>query len=259
MNLDTRMFREAAAAPAAVRRQLSANRDLVEQLGEALREWRRAPSSPARAAAPTTPRRSRSTWSRRARACSPLPRRLRSARCTRRRRISKASCSSRSRSPGAARTCSLPRGQPGTRRTRGRARQREDSPLARAAHHVIPLRAGVESSVAATKSYIASLAAIVQLVAAGRRTTNCKRRWIGVPISWRARGSSTGAPRSSTSDRPAVSTSSAAGSVSVSRRRPRSSSRKPADCTPRLQRRGGAPRSDGAGAAGISGARFRAA
>jgi glucosamine--fructose-6-phosphate aminotransferase (isomerizing) len=41
----------------------------------------------------------------------------------------------------------------------------EESPLARAAHHVVPLRAGVESSVAATKSYIASLAAIVQLVA----------------------------------------------------------------------------------------------
>jgi glucosamine--fructose-6-phosphate aminotransferase (isomerizing) len=41
----------------------------------------------------------------------------------------------------------------------------DESPLARAAHHVVPLRAGVESSVAATKSYIASLAAIVQLVA----------------------------------------------------------------------------------------------
>jgi glucosamine--fructose-6-phosphate aminotransferase (isomerizing) len=42
----------------------------------------------------------------------------------------------------------------------------EDSPLARTSHHVIPLRAGVETSVAATKSYIASLAAIVHLVAA---------------------------------------------------------------------------------------------
>jgi len=41
----------------------------------------------------------------------------------------------------------------------------EDSPLARTAHHAIPLRAGVETSVAATKSYIASLAAIVDLVA----------------------------------------------------------------------------------------------
>jgi glucosamine--fructose-6-phosphate aminotransferase (isomerizing) len=41
----------------------------------------------------------------------------------------------------------------------------EDSPLARTAHHALPLRAGLETSVAATKSYIASLAAIVHLVA----------------------------------------------------------------------------------------------
>ena len=41
----------------------------------------------------------------------------------------------------------------------------EASPLAQLADHLIPLRAGPERSVAATKSYIASLAAIVQLVA----------------------------------------------------------------------------------------------
>lgn len=40
-----------------------------------------------------------------------------------------------------------------------------DSPLGAAAHHTIPLRAGAETSVAATKSYIATLAAIAQLVA----------------------------------------------------------------------------------------------
>jgi glutamine---fructose-6-phosphate transaminase (isomerizing) len=40
-----------------------------------------------------------------------------------------------------------------------------DSPLGREAHHPIPLRAGTETSVAATKSYIASLAAILHLVA----------------------------------------------------------------------------------------------
>ena len=43
------------------------------------------------------------------------------------------------------------------------------SPLAQLADHVIPLRAGTESSVAATKSFIASLAAVVHLVAAWRR------------------------------------------------------------------------------------------
>jgi glutamine---fructose-6-phosphate transaminase (isomerizing) len=41
----------------------------------------------------------------------------------------------------------------------------EDSPLARLAHCTIPLSAGDEQSVAATKSFIASLASIVQLVA----------------------------------------------------------------------------------------------
>ena len=41
----------------------------------------------------------------------------------------------------------------------------EDLPLAAAADHVIPLRAGPELSVAATKSYICALAAIVHLVA----------------------------------------------------------------------------------------------
>lgn len=42
----------------------------------------------------------------------------------------------------------------------------ESSPLAQLADDLLPLGAGVELSVAATKSYIASLAAIVQLVAA---------------------------------------------------------------------------------------------
>lgn len=42
----------------------------------------------------------------------------------------------------------------------------EDSPLAELADHVLPLRAGAETSVAATKSYIAALAALVDLVAA---------------------------------------------------------------------------------------------
>ncbi len=41
----------------------------------------------------------------------------------------------------------------------------EGSPLARGAHHTIPLRAGPETSVAATKSYVASLAAVLHLVA----------------------------------------------------------------------------------------------
>ena len=45
-----------------------------------------------------------------------------------------------------------------------------DSPLAMGADHFIPLRAGAETSVAATKSYIASLAAVLHLV--GQWTLN---------------------------------------------------------------------------------------
>lgn len=41
-----------------------------------------------------------------------------------------------------------------------------DSPLAQTVDHVIPLLAGAETSVAATKSYIATLSAIAQIVAA---------------------------------------------------------------------------------------------
>ena len=41
-----------------------------------------------------------------------------------------------------------------------------DSPLAQSAERVLPLRAGAETSVAATKSYIAALAALLRLVAA---------------------------------------------------------------------------------------------
>ena len=50
----------------------------------------------------------------------------------------------------------------------------ETSPLAQLADDLIPLRAGPERSVAATKSYIASLAAIVQLVA--EWTRRCRAR-----------------------------------------------------------------------------------
>lgn len=50
-----------------------------------------------------------------------------------------------------------------------------DSPLAALADDVLPLRAGCETSVAATKSYIASLAAIIQLVAIWSRDADLIR------------------------------------------------------------------------------------
>ena len=51
----------------------------------------------------------------------------------------------------------------------------ESSPLAQAAHFTIPLCAGIERSVAATKSYIASLSAIVQLVGSWGRDAELLR------------------------------------------------------------------------------------
>jgi glutamine---fructose-6-phosphate transaminase (isomerizing) len=57
----------------------------------------------------------------------------------------------------------------------------EDSPLARAASYTLPLQAGVEASVAATKSYIASLTAIVQLVASWTQDDELHNALDGVP------------------------------------------------------------------------------
>ena len=57
----------------------------------------------------------------------------------------------------------------------------EESPLARAASHAIPLRAGLESSVAATKSYIASLTAIVQLVGSWTQDDELRAALEGAP------------------------------------------------------------------------------
>jgi glucosamine--fructose-6-phosphate aminotransferase (isomerizing) len=57
----------------------------------------------------------------------------------------------------------------------------ESSPLAQTADFTIPLCAGIERSVAATKSYIASLAAIIQLVASWARDTELLTALNGAP------------------------------------------------------------------------------
>lgn len=56
-----------------------------------------------------------------------------------------------------------------------------NSPLAQLAHHAIPLCAGIESSVAATKSYIASLSAIVHLLAGWSRNSTLMDSLLGTP------------------------------------------------------------------------------
>lgn len=57
----------------------------------------------------------------------------------------------------------------------------ESSPLAQAADFTVPLCAGIERSVAATKSYIASLSAIVQLVGSWARDAQLLEALAGAP------------------------------------------------------------------------------
>jgi len=56
-----------------------------------------------------------------------------------------------------------------------------DSPLARAVHHCLPLHAGPELSVAATKSYIATLGALVALVAEWTRDAGLRAAFEAAP------------------------------------------------------------------------------
>lgn len=57
----------------------------------------------------------------------------------------------------------------------------EDSPLAQAADHVVPLRAGPELSVAATKSFLCSLSALVHLTAEWKGDAAMRAALDGVP------------------------------------------------------------------------------
>lgn len=57
----------------------------------------------------------------------------------------------------------------------------EDAPLADLAHEVIPLRAGPELSVAATKTYLASVAAVTHLVASWSGNSALETALMGLP------------------------------------------------------------------------------
>ena len=109
-----------------------------------------------------------------------------------------------------------------------------ESPLAALADHVMPLCAGVETSVAATKSYIVSLSAhrasgreLDRGSAAAR--THCGAR----QSSWNRRGAGLEQRRAGVAARRRICTSSAAASALGSRRKSRSSSRRPAGCMPK--------------------------
>ena len=166
MTLDTRMFREAAAAPDAVRRQLHANRDLVEQLGEVVRNMApRAVVTCARGSSDHAATFAKYLVETRTGllASSAAP------------SISSVYASKADLDGVLFIAISQSGASPDLLAAAGSARDAaalvvalvnaEDTPLARIAHHTVPLRAGVEASVAATKSYITSLAAIVHLVA----------------------------------------------------------------------------------------------
>ena len=110
----------------------------------------------------------------------------------------------------------------------------EDSPLARVADHTVPLRAGAEDE-RRRNEVVHRLARRDRAPrrGAGPRTPNScwrsrrrrtARARVAARLERRGRASAPGR---------AVSMSSAAGSDSASRRKPRSSSRRPAGCTPR--------------------------
>ena len=166
MNLDTRMFREAADAPAAVRSQLHANRDLVEHLGGVVREFApRAVVTCARGSSDHAATYAKYLIETRtgllASSAAPSISSLYESKADLE-AVLFVAISQSGASPDLLAAAAAARDAGALVLALVNA---EESPLARAAHHTIPLRAGVEASVAATKSYIASLAAIVHLVA----------------------------------------------------------------------------------------------
>ena len=170
MNTDTRMYREAAQAPDAVRRQTELNAAGMQQLGAVLRE--RAPRAVVTCARGSSDH--AATFARYliethagllTSSASPslssvyeTSTDLRDAVFIAISQSGKSpdllAATERARASGAfvIALCNTP-----------------GSPLSQMAHHAIDLHAGAETSVAATKSYIASLSAIVQLVASWTR------------------------------------------------------------------------------------------
>jgi glucosamine--fructose-6-phosphate aminotransferase (isomerizing) len=166
VNLDTRMFREAADAPAAVRSQLHANRDLVEHLGGVVREFApRAVVTCARGSSDHAATYAKYLIETRtgllASSAAPSISSLYASKADLE-AVLFVAISQSGASPDLLAAVAAAKDAGALVLALVNA---EGSPLARAAHHTIPLRAGVEASVAATKSYIASLAAIVHLVA----------------------------------------------------------------------------------------------
>jgi glucosamine--fructose-6-phosphate aminotransferase (isomerizing) len=165
VNVETRMYREAAAAPAVVRSQLAANREALEELGDTLRSFApRAVVTCARGSSDHAATYARYLIETRAGllASSAAP------------SISSLYASKADFRSVLLIVISQSGASPDLLAAANAAKAAgafvlalvnvEGSPLAKVASRAIPLGAGTESSVAATKSYIASLSAIVQLV-----------------------------------------------------------------------------------------------
>jgi glucosamine--fructose-6-phosphate aminotransferase (isomerizing) len=164
------MFREAGAAPATVRSQLAANRDAVEALGDALRRFApRAVVTCARGSSDHAATYARYLVETRtgllASSAAPSVSSLYAAKADLK-SVLFIAISQSGASPDLLAAAEAARAAGALVVALVNA---EESPLERAASHAIPLRAGAEASVAATKSYIASLAAIAQLVASWTR------------------------------------------------------------------------------------------
>lgn len=167
MNTETRMYREAADAPARVRSQLQANRRHVEFIGEVLRDFApRAVVTCARGSSDHAATFGRYLFETRtgllASSASPsissvyaTPADLAG--------VLFVAISQSGASPDLLAAVAAARDAGALVLALVNA---DGSPLASAAHHTIPLHAGAETSVAATKSYIASLSALVHLVSA---------------------------------------------------------------------------------------------
>jgi glucosamine--fructose-6-phosphate aminotransferase (isomerizing) len=170
VNADNHMFREAAAAPAVVESQLTGNREAFARLGEVLRQCApRAVVTCARGSSDHAATYARYLIETRlgllASSAAPSVSSVYATK-TNLESVLFVAISQSGRSPDLLAAALAARDAGAVVVALVNA---EGSPLARAANHVIPLRAGMESAIAATKSFIATLSAILQLVASWKQ------------------------------------------------------------------------------------------
>ena len=182
MNLESRLSQEAATAPAVIRTQLRTNRDAMGELGRAIRQYApRAVVTCARGSSDHAATYARYLIETRtgllASSAAPSVSSLYDAKADFR-SVLFVAISQSGASPDLLAAVQAAK-------TAGALVvalvNDADSQLARASTHTIPLRAGTELSVAATKSYLASLSAIVQLIGCWTRDDGLLEALDGAP------------------------------------------------------------------------------